>query len=212
MSRQLLKWLRWLAPGVLFYLLTLPLVPILPSWLSLNVSLGFSVFELPIAALIFASIYDITGIRLHSNEKFHSRIKSNIEDRLWSIARSPAARPSAWTDRVARDVFYKLVDNDNSLTARSEIIYFNGFLWTTSADLRAVSLMIFMLSLGMLLAAPSNNTVLTALVINAAAFALSFLISEALTRRHISLGDEQLDYIETHLKSELSTKIASLGV
>lgn len=212
MTRQTLKWLRWLAPGALFYLLTLCLVPAIPDWLSFNVTLNFPLFELPIAALIFAGIYDVAGARLHSNAKFHSRIKTNIEDRLWEIARAPAARPSTWTDRMARDVFYQLVDNDKSLTARSENIYFNGFLWTTSADLRAVSLLVFMLSAGMALAAPSNDAVRTGLLINAAAFGLSFLVSEALTRRHIAMGNEQLEYIETHLKSELSTKLTSLGV
>lgn len=212
MARQSLKWLRWFAPGALFYLLTLPLVPALPTGLTFSATLDFPLFQLPIAALIFAALYDVAGARLHSNAKFHSRIKINIEDQLWNIARSPAARPSAWTDRMARDVFYQLVDNDNSLTARSENIYFNGFLWTTSADLRAVSVLIFLFGAGMALAAPSNDAVRDGLLINAAAFGLSFLISEVLTRRHIALGNEQLEYIETHLKSELSTKLKSLGV
>ena len=101
MTRQSLKWLRWLAPGALFYLLTLSLVPALPGWLSQSVSLDFPLFQLPIAALLFAAAYDVGGARLHSNAKFHSRIKTNIEDRLWQIARAPDLRPSAWTDRIA---------------------------------------------------------------------------------------------------------------
>lgn len=212
MNRQLLKWLRWLTPGILFLFLTLYLAPALPSWSSYNLSLDFPLFELPVAALIFAAFYDVTGMRLHSNARFHSRVKANIEDRLWKIARSPAPRPSAWSDRVARDVFYQLVDNDKSLTARSENIYFNGFLWTTSADVRAISLLISVLALGMLIADPSNSIVIGTICINATAFILSFILSEIITRRHISLSDEQIDYIETHFKNELSAKLTSLGL
>lgn len=212
MDRSVLKPLRWLAPGVLFYLLTLPVISLLPVEASVKVGLDYELFHLPIAAIVFSLFYNVLNVRYYSNASFHREVTTNIESRLWQTAHPNTARPVAWTDKLARDLFYHLVDKDPSLTARSQNIYFNGFVWTTIADARAVSLLVLFMTLGMLLSSPSNSTALTGAGLNLLVFCLSFPGSYLVTKKHIQLGNEQLDYIVAHYSNEVRDFVTRQGL
>lgn len=211
MDRKLLKWLRLVMPGLIAMVLLLPVKAQLATLYDSTLPFEVGAIELPLFALIIGIVYHVLGIRGYFNFKFHQRVTRNIRQRLWSAAR-PTPPPSDWDDKKSRDTFYNLVDNDNSLTARTDMIYFNGALWTSAADVRAVGLIVSAIALGMIISNPNDAAAIVLLGVNAAAVVLSIPVSHLITKQHIKLGDEQLDYIAAHLKIELDRLIANYGL
>ena len=211
MELSVLKSLRGIAPAILFSVLFAPLAPLLPS-IPLKLPMPTEWGFLSAGAVIFAFIYATLPLREISNSEFHRRVRSNIDSRLWAIARGALPQPQGWTNREAMQVFYNLIDNDESLKTKTKNIYANGFLWTTAADLRFIGFCSLLIHLGYLLAMPNNLSVLGGIVLNLVALVLSYIMSETTTKKHISLGNEQLDYIRVNLKVKLEEKLNLLGL
>jgi hypothetical protein len=109
----------------------------------------------------------------------------------------------SWRDISA--VFYNLVNNDPALTHHSKRAFRNGALWTSAADLRAVSLigiLIFeiVLLVGQLvdrLSFPAYRAVFGILVC-ILIFVISFALSKAFTNKQMEIGNEQIEHILMH--------------
>lgn len=211
MDRKTLKFLRLVMPGLIAMLLLLPVKDQLSLFYESELPFELGLLEVPLFAFVVGAIYYVLGLRGQFNFQFHQKVKSNIKDRLWTAARTTSA-PSEWDDKKARDIFYRLIDNDNTLTARSEIIYFNGLIWTSIADARALGTILSAVAVGMLLIDSSSVNALVLLVVNVAAVVVSFPLSYLVTKHHIKLGDEQLDYIGSQLKGDLDTYISNYGL
>ena len=162
-------------------------------------------FNLPLLAIAFA--YYVLPFRKWANSSFHHAINENIRKRLVSIANVDDAPDTLTWDRV-KNVFYNQVDNDNSLTSRSEAIRFNGTLWTSAADVTVISILFFIFSI-VLWSIEIDNAQIGMPVFGGIAL-LSLLVQAILTRKHMEMSNDQLDYIDQYRKNEVKTGIQGL--
>ncbi|MDP2117403.1 MAG: hypothetical protein Q8J71_08405 [Brevundimonas sp.] len=203
MNQTTLKWLRLFTPAALAWLLLLPVKEYVPFLGAEQPEFDISYFKLPLWAVALGVIYYIFNIRHYSNYRFHEKVRVNLRAMLWQIGRGSTPVPAEWTDKKVKGTFYHLVDNSNSLTSKSKLVYFNGYIWTLVADARAVAFLVAFLSVGMLFADPNNDAARISLSINAAVVAVSLFFSHMVTKKHIELSNDQLSYIEQHLKDKL---------
>jgi hypothetical protein len=117
-----------------------------------------------------------------------------------------------------RPIFYGFVDNDASLKHQSTLAYWNGALWTSCADLRAISCIACVITVVMMLAAniagdtKFDNVRATYFFLFAVStFLISIWFSKLTTRRHIDIGTEQCEFILVQYRSKLRDKLIGVG-
>ena len=203
----MLHTLRFVTPGamvILFWISSLAMITKSPDLLEFEISKVL--YSLP--ALIFGVVYYVTPLRNAFNAPFFVRVDENLRKKLIEMA-GVDDEPNILTwEKIRNVVFYPIIDNDNSLTLRSKQVMFNGFLWTTCADARALSA-IFALLTGVLwaLKIPSAPTLFA---IFTAVFLLSLVLSELITRKHIELGNEQLELIRHQYLEQVKTSLENI--
>lgn len=191
-------------------LLIEPLVGRLPTALTAD-NFPIEFVKFPTYVVVFVFVYAAFGLRRLSNGLFARQIDQNIKDRLWEIGR-PSQNPSPdWTSGKAMQVFYGFVDSDESLKLKASNIRFNGALWTTAADGRAVALIVLLISLAYGVLIGFYEDILVAIAINGIVFVSSFFVSLHLTNYHKKLGGEQITYIQMNLRDKLSEKLTVAG-
>lgn len=206
MSLDNLKRIRFLAPGFITLIFASVLGKLLGLWdLGIPTSWKESIYTPAVIAP--AIVYYCTPFRERTNAKFFNQVSENLRKNLVRIAGMPDD-PNRYSWKRLRGIFFFLVDNDKSLEKKSQLAYENGAIWTTLADVRALSGMFMFVSIGFF-----YFEFLSALI---AAFgfgaicALSYLGSIAITNRHINIGNQQLEIIEHAYKSKLQQMMASL--
>lgn len=163
-----------------------------------------------LASVLLGVLYHYTPFRGYANQGFFDQVNRRISTKLTApFSESlPKALNLEW--QKVRLIHYHFIDNEESLKVKSQIIRWNGLLWTSAADLRAVCVMGFVFFSAVLVCdyedifqefhaerAGYPLSIITIL------FILSFFASRSLTRRHMALCDEQCDYIILHKKQEL---------
>lgn len=159
-----------------------------------------------IGPVIACFLYQALPARSIANQFYFSKVNENLRNKLVKIGN--AGEDDKRVDwPAARKIFYKFIDNDPSLQKKASRAYFNGFLWTTWADLRAISFLFLLVAALECAVNPLMGFKL--LVAYGAAFGLSLIGSSAQTKRHIEIGNEQIEYIDFHYKDELRKLIQS---
>ena len=210
MEQTTLKLVRLLAPGFLLMLLIEPLIGRLPEALSAD-NFPIEFVKFPTYVVVFVFIYAALGLRRVSNRPYAKQIDHNIKERLWEIGRPSVHPPANWTTGKAMQLFYGFIDSDESLKIKASNIRFNGALWTTAADARAISFILLIVSGIFWMFVGAELDIVAALLINAIVFVASFLVSQHLTNHHKRLGGEQITFIEMNLKKRLSEKLTEAG-
>jgi hypothetical protein len=177
-----------------------------------------------VAALVLGAIYSLTPLRELSNGIYHLDVNENISRRLTKPFEdlNPQFKALGWSK--IRHIFYHFVDKDETLKVKSQIVRFNGLMWTSLADLRVVSVIgVLAFSASTVcshyVGLASGVTALTydeyragiPIFLLTVLFLLTFYFSRRVTNRHKALGDEQCEYILTQYKSELRAKLAELA-
>lgn len=98
-------------------------------------------------------------------------------------------------------VFYRLTDNDESLKKKTNNVYFNGIFWTSSIDL-FVLCVTFWLAYRWAFPQVTDAALFSDLFLSLAI--LSIVLHVLSVRRHISLSNDQLGYIEIYKKTEVT--------
>lgn len=203
---ELMKWRR-LTPGALTLLFTAILMlatgrlherlPI-QTW-------GMFVF----AALVLSAIYQITGLRNLVNKKNHEHVNETIRSRLVLISGAPD-EPQRYTWAKVRPLFYDIIDNDQSLTVKSETIKSNGAIWTGFADATALAGIFTLVSfvLWKRFAWPGADVAFGIFIF---LMILGIVGSLSTTLKHRKLADEQIDVIEFKYRQRVSDGMAQLG-
>src|SRR6202030_140791 len=113
------------------------------------------------------------------------------------------ARIFTWNS--LRGIFFRYVDIDKSLSKKASLAYFNGFIWTFCADVRAIALTFA------ICVAPFAWFGVPGALAAAGLFLvialMTFLASRSVTRRHMAIGDEQIEIIEHFYRDELIKKL-----
>lgn len=210
MERKTLKFLRLLIPGLILIFEFLPML----IELKLNYKIGegwFSYSFLIIPALAIGAVYHMYDARFTVTSISHRKIDLNITSSLLKIYNKTITQEehNFLKKKRLKHIFYNIVDNDASLSAKSQLVYFNGIFWTSTADLFILSIfssiVYFVLGYWVL-----NSEFLwhTGLIfIGLAAF--SFCLHMLSIIKHYKLSNDQIEYIETHFKADLTNKIDS---
>jgi hypothetical protein len=216
MERSALHWRRLVVPGAMLTLLGLTV------WYP-STGLVQALAEVDLGGLSGAGLIGLAGGALYTIVNARERlsgfswdsIRANIEDRLIAIfetsqALSPAQVGYLKDKRRLLDLFYRLLDNDESLRSRQNGVRFNGLLVTSAVDLSVVALFGWGAHFVMALARRS----LAHMIWTTACF-LVWVLSQAVLvpltlARHLELSNEQLDYIATHYRRDVLTFVESL--
>ena len=207
MERKTLKFLRLLVPGLTLILEFLPLFQL--NEIEINIGGGWLSYSLLIIpALVIGTIYHMLDIRHFITNYSHRKIDLNITSALLKIYNKEVDQDqlNMLKNRRLKHIFYNLVDNDNSLTAKGQLVYFNGLLWTSTADVFLLS--IFSSIIYIIAGLTLNSSEIWMIGILLAGVGLISLLLHILTIfRHFNLSNDQLEYIETHYRQDLITKI-----
>jgi hypothetical protein len=109
-----------------------------------------------------------------------------------------------------REIFFSIVDNDESLKTKAQLAYAKGYAWTTVADVRALSAIFAALSwlyFAVVFLGAGFNNGFWAAILFVMLFLLTFPASKILTEKHVSIGNEQLEIIEHHHVADLQKKL-----
>ena len=160
-----------------------------------------------IVLVVPAVLYYITPIRARINDANHNRITENLRAGLVSIAGYNDDRVKySW--RNLRSLFFKLVDDDKSLSTKASLAYFNGLIWTSLADSGAVALFYALLSVVFYYFDVSNA--LLAVGIFIAILVVSIIGGRVVTNRQIAIGNEQLEHIRFEHRAAVERRLNQL--
>jgi hypothetical protein len=203
--------LRYVVPGALIVLLGQTLATPNPAALIGAVDNigwdGFSVSALCMA--VGGTLWNVLDARTRLTRLSWEPIRLNISDRLlWLYGPlSPAQEGHLRDGRRLLEVFYRLLDADESLKTKQNGVRMNGLVVTSVADVAGVAMAGAVLhSLFMAIRGGSVHVLWAVGLLGLWAIAEYLLLPHAL-RRHRALSDEQLDFIDTHFQEELRKHI-----
>jgi hypothetical protein len=208
MERKTLKFLRLLIPGLILIFEFLPML----NFLKINYKLGvgwlsYSFLVLP--AIVIGAVYHIYEIRYTVTNVSHRKIDLNIVSSLLKIYNKELSQDEYNYLKAKRlkHIFYNFIDKDPSLSAKSQLVYFNGLLWTSTADLFILTIfscILFIIS-GLIFLNDNSIWLIGVLYAGIASLAICFHVLTVI--KHLKLSNDQLEYIETHNQLELKSKI-----
>jgi hypothetical protein len=114
-------------------------------------------------------------------------------------------------DRRLLDVFYHFTDNKESLKERAKGVYLNGLLWSTMADAMAAALFLAFTSIVVYLLFWRDYYLVAAIVALALYALAAWALMPLVVRRHIELGNEQINFMRTLYESELRSQLENLA-
>ena len=205
MPIETLKLIRFIAPPVIILAFASTLGAYLGAWeIAIPTSKDDMLFSLNV--LIPGLIYYCTPIRSRINQRFFDMVSENLCEGLIRISQLPPNPKFSWKN--LRGIFFSFVDSDPSLKTKAKLAYANGAAWTTLADIRAISFWFMVISVlfcylgeikGLFAAA-------TCLII----IGVSYFGSLQITKRHMDIGNEQLEIIQLNHQAVLRQKMAAL--
>lgn len=196
MGRETLHWFRLLTPGALaaFYFLTVRD----PTLSVERIRSMFSQWEglAVVICLLLGYPYRVLDVRRLFLSDFWKSINTNIEDTLVDITKSRRALTTAEESylrdqRRLMDVFYRIIDNDESLKSKMSGIYFNGYLTTLGVDIVTVSALAA-IAHGVAWAVSGTALHLNWVLGGAFVALLAWLLFKRSIKRHLALSNEQL--------------------
>lgn len=211
-SQSTLKWLRLVVPGIFMLFALTPLFRGTGDLSALARSfLSLETLRNSVPVVLLGALYIIFNLRRFAWRESHRKINDNIKDRLLAPCLHDAliegANDSLRTGNALMHVFYKLVDRDPSLTEKANRVRFNGLLWSTVADLTTVGTLGALLYLFAFAITDEFHQLLMFALLALVALLAHFILMPVVTRRHIELSDDQLEFIVQHYRADLCADI-----
>lgn len=205
MQLGLLKWLRFLVPGVLIFLYAALII-----FITTGRVLEFPDFSkaqyLPII-VVPAVVYYATKFRYWINNDSSAAISEKIRSEMVIIAGHKDNR-DLYSWKKLRSLFYKIIDEHKSLSEKKNIAYFNGMLWTSFADSIAISSIFIAGSLTMYFLQYNNSII--ALISFIAIFFASVVGHQACEKKQIEIAAEQLEIIKSEYRALIEKRLNDL--
>lgn len=215
MDRKTFSWLRRFSPAVLALAFV---TPFFLAFFVMGGSAGAGTLAglgLAVAAYIIGDLYNAFSLRelvlRPSQQRVDDKIKNALLDACSDMEGIREREEELRKGDTLTQVFYWLVDNDQSLKERAQRLYASGLIWTGLADVIVLGVLAafgyFILSL--ILRDPSYHVValvclLVALITSRFAFPLA-------VERHVRLADDQLDHIRVHEREALCERLREVG-
>lgn len=213
-SKTTLKTLRLIVPGVMTItvasLLFNSSLQDLSQFLRSLEGLLYLVIVFPIGYL-----YNIMNFRGPFLRDSLSLIQANIKEKLTAPFLTEdviAANIESLTrGRQLMHVFYSIVDNDESLKSRTQDVYSNGLLWSTTADVMAVTFIFVPVYVIGYLFKPLPHYLFVALGLCITYLVAALFLMPKVTSRHIALSNYQLEFILQRRPDELHEQLLNLA-
>ncbi len=218
MELKMLKRLRLLIPGILFLILILlffikDLYDVITSHLEFYNYFGkFENYIFIILIIFIGLLYYVFDIRYIIWKKHLELVRNNIKDKLLEPFRNNYSTDEINSLKKGRqliNIFYHFIDKDPSLKERAMSVRFNGFIWTSFIDLQIISFLGFIIFLIIFMIVKLNYYLYIAIAL----FFLSLIspvFINRLTKKHMLLGNKQLEMIHQSYKNELEQEINDL--
>ena len=196
-------------------LVLLGLLPLYTYWTGTPLS-KLNLSHLATAGLTIVLAYGIGALYdvFCLNRKSHTKNNDNIKLRLLSIGRttpiSPQKREELLAGSALMATFYNLVDSNDSLKEKAQRVRDNGLVWTSVADVVVVGVASICLNFPLWLFTRYANFLYWAAASAVLAIISALIVHPRVVRRHISLSNDQLDFIDTQMKREAQTKVNAL--
>lgn len=209
MTRTTLKFIRLFVPGLILVLEFLPLLKFTGQTFKINEG-WLSYSFLILISVGIGAIYHISNVRYFVTNASHKRIDLNIMNsllKLYPKALNQAQHNFLKDKKRLKNVFYNFIDYDKSLTAKSENVYFNGALWTSTADAFIISIFssIVYIIVGTLIF--HNKDIWLWGILFGGIANVAILLHVLTILKHINIGNDQIEFIETNKLKELEIKI-----
>lgn len=198
MEQKTLKYLRVLIPGLVFLLGFYPLYDF--HFKSLYDAKSLDVTYVTYLSLLFGGIYYQLNIRHIVTQFSLSKINDNIFEKLSAIYPSSLSKDEAEflkEKKRFKDIFYEIVDNNKSLEKRANNVYFNGIFWSSTADSLIMSFVFAIIYVIYWCRCVDFQNSKTFVVLFLITFAVSLVIHLLSIKKHMTLSDEQVNFIET---------------
>ncbi len=167
-----------------------------------------------IVILSLAGLYYIINPRKFfikdSLRKFHDNIKTKLLSPFSDDDRITRSTDELMKGRKLILIFYKLIDNDESLKKKAKNIYFNGLIWTAVADIMAVSSIAIGFYIIRFFFLQRDHFLFFSLGLAVLHLIASRILMPIVTKRHIELMDEQLDHIELNYTEDVRSELIKL--
>lgn len=217
MELKTLQKLRFFVPGVLFFILILFFLPKnlndLTNYLEFyNYFIEKRNILFYILIIFISLLYYIFDIRKFLLREHLEKIHENIKDKLLEPFRNNYSHDEINSLKQGRkliNIFYYFIDKDPSLKEKAKSVRFNGLIWTSSMDLQIISyfgsIIFFIKFMIVKLNYYFYMTILVFFLV-----LISPLFINLLTKKHMSLGNEQLEIIHESHEKELEKRINDL--
>ena len=206
MSQETLKRWRILIPGFLWLVVLGPLfLPPFDVQALSDFFLSGNTLGLSVAAVVLGALYYILDGRQLAWRSFLTKIQDNIKDRLLDECGGLSAteREELRKGRTLMNQFYLFVDRDPSLIEKAKRVRFNGIFLSSLADCSTIG------GIGCVVYLVANLVThrvdwLAIAVVLGVLFAVSqWVLLPVVTRKHLELSDDQLEFIAQHHGEEL---------
>lgn len=201
MEQSTLKFLRLLIPGIIIVIIGYCFIKIVTNK-ELN-DLDFSEYSIPLfVALVFGALYETFNIRFVITNFTHKQIDLNIKRNIINLYVGNLTNTQnqyLFKKNKLKDVFYKIIDGDPSLSTKGKNVYFNGLLWTSFADCFIICILVSISILIFTLFNTNNTSELLSfsfflLLIAIASICLHFIAF----LNQIKISNSQIEFIETN--------------
>lgn len=201
MEQSTLKFLRLFIPGIIIVLIGYCFIQIITD--KKLGDLDFSEYSIPlIVALAFGALYQTFNIRYLITNFTHKQIDLNIKRNIMHLYignLSATQTQYLFKKNRLKNVFYKIIDSDPSLSAKGKNMYFNGLLWTSFADTFIISILssIFILIFTLLNSTNSDDLYSFSFLLLLIAIA-SICCHFIAFLNHVKISNSQIEFIETN--------------
>lgn len=216
METGTLKKLRAAVPGTLLLLGAMPLYTFVTGN-PLNAPQSADLFSAGVGvalSYVLGAVYNLYCLRAVFNGRSHSRITTNIKKRLLEMGRTTPLtdlrRDELLRGNQLMDVFYALIDSNDSLKERAKLVRDNGLIWSSIADVTVLGTVFTALYLPLWFITGYMQFLLCSGTSAVLALMAGVFLHPRAERKHIQLGNDQLDFIYTQMRNEVTKKVNAL--
>lgn len=159
--------------------------------------------------IFIALVYYILPLRKKLNEPSHRRIIENLRLRILQIAGVEGKKDEEkYSWKRIKPIFFKMIDDDKSLTIKSATAFFNGLIWTSSIDSMIISLLFSIISI-ILVIYDWQIGLFSAFVflMIAAGSWIAHIITE---KKQIEIGNDQIEHMQQIYSQNIKDRIREL--
>jgi hypothetical protein len=201
MEQTTLKYLRIFIPGLTLYIIVQIFYCIVLKK-EIN-EVNFSDLGWPlIISIVLGVLYNSFDIRYNVTNYTHKKIDLNIKNHiinLYNGSLSPNQTQFLFQKNRLKQIFYKIIDNDPSLSIKKNNVFFNGLLWTSFADIFIITLFSsFLFILYGIFGSYETDNILKYSGVLLIISLLSLLMHFQAFLKHVKLSNDQIEFIETN--------------